>query len=126
MYATTLQVAEIIIHPNYKRIDLSNDIAIIRLSDDATFNEFVQPICLWSADNTEIAEIMGKQNTVIGWGRTEFAENSRILRQASMPVVNSMECLESNRPFAGSMLTSTKFCAGLRNGLFYEKRSLKL
>lgn len=99
-------------------MDLSNDIAIIHLSSDATFNDFVQPICLWNAHKTSLSEVIGRYGSVIGWGRTESDKLSHVLRQASMPVVESIDCLSTHRSFFGSILSKTNFCAGLRNGLF--------
>lgn len=82
------------------------------------FNTYVHPICLWKSGKTDLSEIVGKFGTVIGWGKTETGQISNELRQASLPVVPWGTCLESNRPFAGSLLTERNFCAGVRNGWF--------
>lgn len=112
------QVAKIIIHPNFTEDDLNNDIAVIRLSADVAFNRYVQPVCLWKSGKTDISEVIGKYGTVIGWGKTETGQISNELRQASLPVVSWGTCLESNRLFAGSLLSERNFCAGIRNGSF--------
>lgn len=52
------QVDKIFIHPTFSSIDLSNDIAIIRLSTNATFNNYVQPICLWDSNKMELSKII--------------------------------------------------------------------
>lgn len=123
MHRTIQQVAKIILHPNHSSIDLKNDIAIIRLSTDATFNNYVQPICLWSSHKLELSEVIGREGTVIGWGVTETGQTSNVLQQASMPVIASVSCLASNRDFFGPFLSDTNFCAGLRNGSFSVKVS---
>lgn len=112
------QVAEIFQHPRYNEIDLVNDIAIIRLSIDAMFNNYVQPVCLWHSNRTELSEVVGREGTVVGWGLTETGETSNVLRQAFMPVVPSLSCLATNRDFLGTFLSEKNFCAGFRNGLF--------
>lgn len=113
-----LQAAEVIVHPNFNSINLRNNIAIIKFSADATLNNYVQPVCLWKSDKTDLSEVVGKLGTVVGWGVTETGELSKVLLQANMPVVNALICLQSNRNFFGRFLSDTSFCAGFRNGLF--------
>ncbi|KAG4080262.1 hypothetical protein HA402_010754 [Bradysia odoriphaga] len=108
--------SEIFVHPDYNSIDYANDIAIIVLSADAIFNNYVQPICLWKPDRTDISEILGKFGTVVGWGLTENGVKSNVLQQANFPVVKSLLCLKSNPAFYGDILSETNFCAGTRNG----------
>lgn len=107
---------KIIPHESYNTDDLSNDIAIIRLSTEAKLNNYVQPICLWDLNKVAISEVTNKFGTVIGWGLTETDELSAILRQAIMPVVSLTTCLNSNREFFGTFLSDKNFCAGFRNG----------
>lgn len=75
-----LQPKDIVLHPNYSSIDYSNDIAIIQLSNDATFNNFVQPVCLWRGDTIQLSEVIGRNGTVIGFGKTENFGYSRLSR----------------------------------------------
>ncbi|KAG4065746.1 hypothetical protein HA402_012424 [Bradysia odoriphaga] len=122
-------VTEVIIHPDFKFTDLNNDIAILRLSTHATYNNYVQPICMWPSNKKDLSEIVGRAGMVVGWGQTETGEVSRVLRQASIPVVSFFTCLVSNRGFYGNFLSETNFCAGHRNGLYKngtgEKPNLK-
>lgn len=115
------QVVNIIQHPDYNSIDQNNDIAIIQLATEAMFNNYVQPICLWDSNKSELAEVIGKEGTVIGWGVTETDTVSNVLQQAMMPVVPSLRCLASNRNFFGYFLSDKNFCAGNQNGLLNEK-----
>ncbi|KAG4079873.1 hypothetical protein HA402_015004 [Bradysia odoriphaga] len=110
------QVFNIIVHSHYNESDYSNDIAIIRLSTEAIFNNFVQPICLWDPSKVHISNIFGKLGTVVGWGFTEKNKLSPILLEAQMPVVPHSICLLSNRNYFGSFLSNKNFCAGFRNG----------
>lgn len=103
-------------HPNYVTSNNYNDIAIIRLSTEATFNDYVQPICLWDSNKVSITEVIGKFGTVIGFGLTETENLSHTLRQAVMPVVSFGTCLRSNTDVFGLYLSDENFCAGSRNG----------
>lgn len=116
MHLSMLQVAKIWLHPNFNATDLASDMAIITLSNHADLNNYVRPVCLWNTSATELSEVIGKNGTVVGWGTTENGTTSNVLQQASMPVVDSMECLASNIGYYGAYLSKTSFCAGLRNG----------
>lgn len=94
----------------------ANDIAIIRLSDDAVFNDYVHPVCLWKSGTTDIEEVVGKLGTVIGWGLTETGAMSNVLQEAQFPVVDFYTCVKRDPPFFGDIVTKTNFCAGNGNG----------
>lgn len=117
MYLAMLQVAEIILHPDFNSIELTNDIAIVRLSSNAAFNEYVRPICLWQTDKKDLSEVVDRTGKVFGWGKTDSGKLSDELIQLRVPVVSFITCLQSNREFAGRYLSNTNFCAGNRNGL---------
>lgn len=110
------QVHKIIVHSEFNPDNLSDDIAIIRLSTEANLNDYVQPICLWDVNKKGISEVTNKFGTVIGWGATEANTLSVVLRQAIMPIVSLTTCLNSNREFFGTFLSDKNFCAGFRNG----------
>lgn len=101
---------------------MNNDIAIIRLWNDAIFDNYVRPICLWQENKTKLSEVIDKVGMVIGWGKTENGTTSKILRESMMPVVRVLECLESNREYFSGFLSETNFCAGWRNGELNSKK----
>ncbi|KAG4071090.1 hypothetical protein HA402_013404 [Bradysia odoriphaga] len=68
--APFIKIAEIIRHPRYTSENQDHDIAIILLETHATFNNYVQPVCLWRTDKTDLSDIIGRYGTVVGWGRT--------------------------------------------------------
>lgn len=107
---------QIIIHGGYSETDLLNDIAMIRLATEATFTEYIQPICLWDINRVALNEVVGRNGIVVGWGFNERDRITKILSQAFMPVVSVTDCLTSNRDFFGLFLSDTTFCAGFRNG----------
>ncbi|KAG4072407.1 hypothetical protein HA402_004339 [Bradysia odoriphaga] len=110
------KVAKIIRHPDFLEEYKRNDIAIIELANTVTFDNYVQPVCLWSADKIHFSNIVGKFGTVVGWGHTESGQVSNALREAYMPVVDAFTCLESNPDLFGGFLSRGNFCAGTRNG----------
>ncbi|KFB45648.1 AGAP008808-PA-like protein [Anopheles sinensis] len=107
-------VSEIIVHPEFRLYYFDNDIAILRLTSDIEMTQFVQPICLW--DNNENPSA-GDSGTVVGFGFNEKNEVSEILQEATLTVVDGLECLELDRHAYGPVLTSKMFCAGGRPGV---------
>lgn len=105
---------------------MRNDIAIILLATQATFSNYIQPICLWNAKTTDLSEVVGKQGVVVGFGVTETDNISNTLRELVMPVVSIGTCLVSNNEFYGQFLSDFTFCAGSRNGwldsLFFSRK----
>lgn len=52
-HTQNLVIAERIPHPAYSALSKYNDIALLKLADDAHFNEFVRPACLCADPNYE-------------------------------------------------------------------------
>lgn len=104
------------IHDGYKQNKLLDDIALVRLATEATFTAYVKPICLWDARRWALSEVVNKTGIVVGWGLNERIHFSKQLSQASLPVVDPVDCLTSNADFFASFITKKTFCAGYRNG----------
>lgn len=64
---------EIIVHENFKSdsFEDNHDIALIRLSQDIEFTEFIKPICL-PFSNLDNGLIDGKHLYTTGWGITDL------------------------------------------------------
>ena len=67
--ADKIEVKTILIHPDYK--DQENDIALLKLSEDLSFNEFLQPIALPHYDYNESIGLGTKhlKYFIAGWGK---------------------------------------------------------
>ncbi|KAL1402729.1 hypothetical protein pipiens_005944 [Culex pipiens pipiens] len=88
-----------------------NDIAMLELGTEAEFTDYVQPVCV---DQRKL--LAGEIGTVVGWGYTEYDELADTLQSARIPVIGTIECLESDRDVFGQVLDSSLFCAGFTNG----------
>lgn len=66
----TYGVVDITIHEKYRRGGSShhNDIALLRVSDDIDFDDFVQPICLPMQPSLWTKDYTGSRFDVAGWG----------------------------------------------------------
>jgi len=109
--ASDFDVSEIINHKDYDRQTQENDIALVRMSDEVTYGQFVQPACLAPPGQ----DFANRQAYVIGWGTTSFGgSSSRVLREVQIPVWEQSDCITAYKdkvePFPKMM------CAGIRTG----------
>ncbi|XP_047539159.1 chymotrypsin-like elastase family member 2A [Vanessa atalanta] len=110
------EVYEVIVHDEFEHQTLNNDIALLKLSTEAIFNNYVQPACLWldkAYDQMESYNIVG---TVVGWGIDQSDNLSNKLQEATMPLVPEIDCIRYNPIFYSNILNGKKFCAGFNNG----------
>ncbi|CAG9578680.1 unnamed protein product [Danaus chrysippus] len=110
------EVSRIIMHAQYNKFLLINDVAVIRLQNAVTLSNEIQ-----------IARIAGPQyilpdNTplnVIGWGTTSFhGYPSEILQQASVNIINQSICAEryedfQSLPIIWPRVTPEMMCTGI-------------
>jgi len=68
-----VEVADVIVHPAYDEENLLNDIALLKLSADVTFDDFIRPVCLPAESDGkdfDYSTLNGKL-VAAGWGRTD-------------------------------------------------------
>ncbi|XP_055308234.1 serine protease gd-like [Sitodiplosis mosellana] len=110
-------VDQIIIHTDYKRQreSFDADIAILVMTKQIEFNEFVRPACLWPG-TVGIQEIEGKNGVVVGWGKDGTDRVvSNIPKKVNLPIVNSITCVQTSESLSKAVSNRT-FCAGTLNG----------
>lgn len=107
----TVGVEEQIAHEMYRPLsrDQKYDIALLRLSRDVTFTNFIKPICL--PTNSALSQKL----YVAGWGKTENRSSSNIKLKLSIPVVNRNQC-DATYNNAGVRLGFGQICAGGQRG----------
>ncbi|KAL6425433.1 hypothetical protein ACFW04_009546 [Cataglyphis niger] len=107
----TVGVEEQIAHEEYRPLsrDQRYDIALLRLSRDVSFTNFIKPICLPS--NTSLN---GKL-VVAGWGKTETRSASNVKLKLSLPLADKDQC-DQTYSNAGVQLGYGQICAGGQKG----------
>ncbi|XP_009458774.1 PREDICTED: coagulation factor IX-like [Nipponia nippon] len=96
-------------HPHYDSNNYNGDIALLYLSSDVIFNEFVIPICLPSPNLAALLSEEGTVGMVSGWGATHNRGSTlRFLRKVRLPIVNMETCQRST----DRLITDNMFCAG--------------
>ena len=114
--AQIIQVDYIIIHPQYSSKSFDSDIALIHLSRDAVFTDYVRPICLPLRKNDEDRFLLKPGNIMVitGWGgKKEQGRTLKRLHQVTLPVVEQTLCKKAHRKY---LVTTNMFCAGYHNG----------
>ncbi|EFN71579.1 Serine protease snake [Camponotus floridanus] len=89
-----IKIAERIKHPEYKGLSVYNDIAILRLEKEATYNAWVRPACL----PIDLPDI-GTDNKAVasGWGLVDWSDDtgSDNLLKVTLKLVNHTTCNSS-------------------------------
>ncbi|XP_066471389.1 chymotrypsin-like elastase family member 1 [Tiliqua scincoides] len=105
-----ISVGRIFVHPNWNSNNVAGgyDIALLRLSQSATLNSYVQ---LGSLPPS--GQILPNNNPcyITGWGRTRTGgQLASVLQEAYLPVVDYATC--SSPSYWGSTVKNTMVCAG--------------
>ncbi|XP_076042129.1 brachyurin-like [Oratosquilla oratoria] len=101
-------------HENWVSFLLKNDIALVKLPQKVTFNEYIQPVCLPSkSDMSDTME--GETVTATGWGKNSDSAwgTTNILRKVDVPVISNSECAET----FGTIITDKLLCTSGAEGM---------
>ena len=107
-------LSQIIEHPNYDDVELSNDIAILVLSEPVDLLAYpnIKPACLPFCTRYTDPYFVGKSAIVSGWGTIGSGENSvSNLNEVEVEVFSKSDCGNHT-----SMMTPDMFCAGVMAG----------
>ncbi|KAI4585981.1 hypothetical protein MJG53_020606, partial [Ovis ammon polii x Ovis aries] len=105
-------VRSILIHDNYNPETHENDIALVQLDKEVTFNQYIHTVCLPEA-NQVISP--GSTAYVTGWGSQSYSGNTVTnLQQARVNIISNYLC---NAPagYNGAVLPGM-LCAGVPEG----------
>lgn len=61
-------IVNITIHPDYKKWEKLNDLALVKLNKRVTYTDYVHPACLYDKDDDPLGMV------VTGWGDKEMGE----------------------------------------------------
>lgn len=106
-------VEEIFIHVNWKpkKLDFTDDLAIVKLDSEVVLSEFIQPIGL-IADSTNYIE----KGKVVGWGSFDDTETpSEVAKELNLKLFNQGQCFRHDYLLA-IIAWEDCFCAGSESG----------
>jgi len=109
-----ISIAKVVLHPDWDPSTLNTDIAIVKLSKNATLNSDINLVCLPDEyKNKDLeATIQSPEPVVVGWGATHtYGGAESKLRQATVPIVEKSDC---KLAYSGVNVDigETKVCAG--------------
>ena len=109
----------VLIHPDFNKVTLRNDIAIITLNKRMNFNEniHITPACMPSP----FTDYTGQRCWTAGWGKDDQKNGhyQTVLKEVDLPIVNSRTCealLQRERLGANFNLFEGFICAGGESG----------
>lgn len=110
-YPLSVGIEEQIAHEEYRPLsrDQKYDIALLRLSHDVSFTDYIKPICLPSNST------LGNRLFVAGWGKTESRSASNIKLKLAIPLSDKDSCSRTYSN-AGVRLGHGQICAGGQRG----------
>ncbi|XP_076839319.1 coagulation factor VII [Brachyhypopomus gauderio] len=109
----TIEVQEIIMHPDYVSANADSDIALLRLRRPVVYSTYAVPVCLPHRDLATRELWAIHLHTVSGWGRrSEGGPTSRVLRKLNVPRIRTQDCVKESN----ISLTDNMFCAGYIEG----------
>uniref|UniRef100_A0A671MKQ5 Peptidase domain containing associated with muscle regeneration 1 n=1 Tax=Sinocyclocheilus anshuiensis TaxID=1608454 RepID=A0A671MKQ5_9TELE len=87
-----IQIAQILIHPDYDPHVLDSDLAVLNLVDKARISEYVSPVCLpyWQG-----GEVTAKQAFLTGWpvaGQHRAHTDSEVARTGLIELADVVKC----------------------------------
>lgn len=104
-FSKDITIAEKIVHKNYVKETVDNDIALLRLSEPVEYSAGIKPICLPCQFTS--TSFSGERGTVTGWGVTAFGgRQSDVLEEVELPILTTREC----QKFFGKSVTNNMIC----------------
>jgi len=103
-----IQVKNAFVHPEYNDRTTENDIALIKLASELSFDDYTQPACIPDVANEDADYGEGEWVTISGWGSTRQTRGPQILQVATVPMISHEKC---SKAYPGDIKPSM-FCAG--------------
>ncbi|XP_076067571.1 uncharacterized protein LOC143040399 isoform X2 [Oratosquilla oratoria] len=100
------------IHPEYDPTTVDNDVALLKLPEPVTKDNYISPVCL---PDSYTPLPVGSMCTIIGWGkeRNTHIFGTDILHEAQVPIIRTEVC---RAVYEDYYITHNMFCAGYRRG----------
>ncbi|RWS22819.1 atrial natriuretic peptide-converting enzyme-like protein, partial [Leptotrombidium deliense] len=110
------KISAVIKHPLFNSANLyANDIALLLLDKEVSFDEFLRPVCLPSIN---IADHPATECTVIGWGKPKHGDDAdylNVVHEVKVPIINHTQCAHWYS-FQDITIAHSMLCAGYAEG----------
>lgn len=103
-----------IVHEEYSMTTYQNDVALLRLSRDVVYTDFIKPLCLPQTDNEVPSDA---RLVVVGWGKSFLGQDMNPVKQkVVLPLFDFHSCQAVFRLQEFEVNNKTQFCAGGEKG----------
>ncbi|XP_047110776.1 CLIP domain-containing serine protease B9-like [Schistocerca piceifrons] len=106
------EVESTVIHPKYNNPFRKNDIALVRVSSDIPYTDFIRPICLPFENSNNTGSQVKYQ--IAGWGKQDSLDTngSTVLQFAVVSITPTEECSPLQSRQVQPLSKATQMCAG--------------
>lgn len=107
-----------IIHELFDSKIIYSDIALLRLTQSAPFNDNVRPICLPLTDEQRNRDYTYYQPFLAGWGATTYrGSQATILQEVQLPIQPTKQCEDAYKQYFPDQIFDDKvLCVGVISG----------
>ncbi|XP_051784145.1 granzyme A-like isoform X1 [Erpetoichthys calabaricus] len=107
-----IEIEEQMVHRDYNSVSYANNLMLVKLSEKATINQYVQMLPLPTSEVDSPADTSCR---IAGWGKTEYNGNpAEALQEVNVKVISNEEC--NGTDSYNGILTPSMMCAGEQNG----------
>ncbi|XP_018396098.1 PREDICTED: venom protease-like [Cyphomyrmex costatus] len=105
------------VHPEYNPTTYTNDVAVLKTTQEVPFTRLLHPICLPVDDFMRNKNLETTYPLVAGWGSTYFhGPTSSHLLQIQVPIRTQEQCKKSFQNFPTTVIDNRVLCAGYARG----------
>ena len=109
----TYEIQDVVLHPDFTRIDYKNDLALVKLNEKVKFKPYILPVCLPTLNDSFI----GMKATVTGWGWVDSKATTKSeLQETSVEVISVEVCQKWYKSQSRNVFYEANLCAGFENG----------
>ncbi|XP_053371240.1 polyserase-2-like [Clarias gariepinus] len=119
-YRESRWLKRVIIHPDYRKGKHDNDIALLQLYSNVSFNDYITPVCLAETGSTFYN---GTLTWATGWGDIWNGVNlpsPGILQEVPVQIIGNKQCyclyVKATFPIYFENISNNMLCAGLLEG----------
>uniref|UniRef100_K1QQC8 Tolloid-like protein 2 n=1 Tax=Magallana gigas TaxID=29159 RepID=K1QQC8_MAGGI len=102
-------VSKVLVHERYDHDTTENDIALLKLANPVTLNDYVNIVCLPKRTVSS-----GQHCYITGFGDTMGTCCRDVLKQAEIPIIDVTRC--NSTRYTNGQVFNTNICAGLDKG----------
>ncbi|MDO5615568.1 MAG: DUF1986 domain-containing protein [Cruoricaptor ignavus] len=83
-------IEQVVIHPDYNRVDKNNDIALIKIKGNIAYNNDTKPIVIAQSNQNELYNV-GRTTKVSGWGwvAPSSGNTTNLLQKVEVPIISN-------------------------------------